>query len=94
YGGQVPYIPPPAFERNWKELSAGSIKKLLKKSYKLHKKAMRDYRTALSQINDGSCREIFIRHKARFENMLFELKSLKTLLSFRKENWRRQEQET
>jgi bacterioferritin (cytochrome b1) len=90
YGGEpIPF----SSSSTSQNLSAGSLKKLLKKSYKAHKRALEDYRNALSQINDGSCREIFIRHKARLENMIFELKALKTLMSFRKGQKQHQGQE-
>lgn len=85
YGGKQPFFPPNAYDRRSHKLSGANTFKVLKKLYKLHKHSFEKYRNALSQINDGNCREVIIRHKAYVENCLFELKSLKTLLKYSKE---------
>ncbi|MGB7786618.1 MAG: hypothetical protein WBL27_10995 [Salinimicrobium sp.] len=85
YGGKKPFFPPHAYDRRWSKLGSADTSKTIKKFYKLHNKSLEKYKAALSQINDGNCREVLIRHKAFVENTLFELKSLKTLLKYSKE---------
>lgn len=83
YGGKKPFFPPNAYDRRWRKLAEASAQKITKKAYKLHKSSKEKYQAALSQVNDGSCREILIRHKAYIENASFELKALKNLLNYR-----------
>ena len=37
------------------------------------------YNKALGKVNDGSCREILIRHRSYLETTIFELRELKKL---------------
>ncbi len=85
YGGNKPYFPPNAYDRRWIKMATTGKNKILKRFYKLHKASLEKYQTALSQVNDGNCREILIRHKAYIENCLFELKALRTVLKYSKQ---------
>ena len=80
YGGKVPYIPPAAYERPWPKISDGKKLRTIKACLKLHKESHKKYCEALSRINDGSCREILLRHKAAIEKTIFELKGIKKLI--------------
>ena len=84
FGGKQPYVPPKNFVQ-WPTASEENQQKYLKKALKIHNQSLENYKLALSQVNDGSCREILIRHKAFIEKSIFELKALKTLLKFRHE---------
>ena len=83
YGGKKPFFPPNAYDRRWNKLAGANTLRIIKKIFKLHKQSLGKYQVALGQINDGSCREILIRHKAYVENSLYEFKALKTLLKYR-----------
>lgn len=85
YGGKKPFIPPHAYDRRWTKLASADSLKIIKNFYKLHKQSFEKYKDALSQVNDGNCREILIRHKAYMENSMFELKALKKLLKYSKD---------
>lgn len=85
YGGQKPFFPPNAYDRRWTRLAGADHFRLIKKFLKLNKQSREKYRMALSQVNDGNCREVIIRHKSYIENSLFELKSLKKLLKYSRE---------
>jgi bacterioferritin (cytochrome b1) len=50
---------------------------LLKKSIKKDKKILKDYKQAMSVINEGSTREILLRHMSIIEKSILELKTLK-----------------
>ena len=80
YGGKVPYIPPAAYERPWPEISEGKKLRAVQICLKLHKKSHRKYCDALSKINDGSRREILLRHKASIEKFMSDLKGIKKLI--------------
>lgn len=80
YGGKVPYIPPAAYQRPWPDISEEKKLRAVKRCLKLHKQSYRKYREALSKVNEGSCREILIRHKSYIEKCIFELKSIKKLI--------------
>lgn len=84
FGGKKPYVPPKNFVQ-WPSNSEESERKYLKKALKIHKQSLANYKQALAQVNDGSCREIIIRHKAFIEKTIFELKALTTLIKFRNE---------
>lgn len=79
-GEKNPYVPNSTFENKWTEISDKNKLKNVRKSLKLYKLSLRKYKLALSNINDGSCREILIRHKAHFSNTISELRSLKQLI--------------
>ncbi|MGB7843435.1 MAG: hypothetical protein WBL21_11625 [Salinimicrobium sp.] len=85
YGGKKPFFPPNAYDRRWNKLAGADSLKVIKSFYKLHKESFEKYNYALSQINDGNCREVLIRHKAYIENCIFELKALKKLLKYSKD---------
>lgn len=85
YGGKRPYFTFNSYESRWKELTDENKMRFLKKAVKLNKSSLIKYKDALGQINDGSCREILLRHKAFIENSIFELKSLKKLLKYNME---------
>lgn len=80
YGGKLPYIPAAAYERPWPDITDGKKLRALKTCLKLHKKSHKKYCEALAKINDGSCREILLRHKAFIEKSIFELKGIKKLI--------------
>ena len=82
YGGKKPYLPSNAYEERKPIISEENKLHYLKKSVRRNKASLQKYREALSQINDGSCREILLRHKAYVENSVFELKALKKLLKY------------
>ena len=82
YGGKKPYFPSDAYEGRWTEISEENKLRYLKKAVELNKVSLQKYQDALGQINDGSCREILLRHKAFIENSVFELKALKKLLKY------------
>ncbi|GHA28022.1 hypothetical protein GCM10007103_06900 [Salinimicrobium marinum] len=50
---------------------------LLKKAIKKDKKILKDYNHAMSVINEGSTREILLRHMSIIEKSILELKTLK-----------------
>lgn len=76
-GEKNPYLPNTSFENRWSEISEENKLKNVRKCLKLYKLSLRKYKSALSNINEGSCREILIRHKAHFAVIITELKSLK-----------------
>lgn len=76
-GEKNPHMPNTSFENRWPEISEENKLKNIKKCLKLYKLSLRKYKIALSNINDGCCREILIRHKAHFAEAIVELKSLK-----------------
>ena len=82
FGGKKPYVPPKNFVQ-WPSVSEENQQRYLKKAIKIHQQSLENYKMALSQVNDGSCREILIRHKAFIEKCVFELKALKALIKFR-----------
>lgn len=82
YGGKKPYSPSNAYEERWPDSLKENQLHYLKKAVRRNKASLQKYREALGQINDGSCREILLRHKAFIENSVFELKALKKLLKY------------
>lgn len=82
YTGKEPHIPSQPYERNRKEIGAGNVLQIVKKSIKLSKKNLENYSEALCSICEGSCREILLRHRAFIENSIFELKSIQKLIKF------------
>jgi hypothetical protein len=86
YGGKKPFSPSGAFENRRVDLPKKSKRQLLKKALKCNKLSLLKYREALCHVNDGSCREILLRHKAFVENSVFELKALKRLMKSPLEN--------
>lgn len=79
FGGKEAYVPSRNFVQ-WPSSSEENRRKYLKKALKLHKQSLENYKAALSQVNDGSCREILIRHKAFMEKCVFEIKALQALV--------------
>ncbi|MEG9328542.1 hypothetical protein SAMN04488034_104118 [Salinimicrobium catena] len=84
-GGKNPYVPTSTFEKRWSDISEENKLKNVRKSLKLYKQSTRNYKRALSYINDGCCREILIRHKAHFARTVPELKALKNLIKEKQE---------
>ena len=84
YFGGTPSLQGDAYERrkNTHTLVGANEAKNLKKCIRVHRQSLLRYREALACINDGSCREMLIRHKAFVENCVFELKSPKKLLRY------------
>lgn len=83
YGGKRPFIPSLYFDRNREANCEEDKINCIRKALKLKKASLQKYQEALCRINDGSCREILLRHKAYLENSIFELKALKSLLENR-----------
>lgn len=79
-GDKNPYIPSSSFARKWNDITEENKLKNVRKVLKLYKFSMRKYKKALSNINDGGCREILIRHKAHFATVIPELKTLRKLI--------------
>ena len=73
YGPFSPFRRIPAISKNENLLS------LLKKSLKNEKAMLRDYKKAIADINEGSSREILIRHTSIIENNILDLKKLKSI---------------
>lgn len=84
-GGKNPYVPTSTFEKRWMDISEENKLKNVRQSLKLYKFSLKKYKKALSHINDGSCREILIRHKAYFAGTVYELKELKSLIKEKQE---------
>ena len=72
YGPFSPFRRSPAISRNENLLS------LIKKSLKNEKGMLKDYKRAIGDINQGSTREILIRHISVIENNIFHLKRLRS----------------
>lgn len=83
HGGKLPYMSPSAYDRQSSLELTGKFK-YINSAMEFHKQSVQKYQAALGEINDGSCREILLRHKAFIENCIFELKSLKTLLKYKR----------
>ena len=79
-GEKKPYIPTSTYESRWSEISHENKLKNVRKNLKLYKQSLSKYKRALSNINDGNCREILIRHKAIIAGHITELRSLKKLI--------------
>ncbi|MFD2518033.1 hypothetical protein [Salinimicrobium flavum] len=75
-----PAVSPASYENRWSEKAPEDKLKIVRKSIKLYKISLAKYKKALSQINEGGCREILIRHKAHIANTISEMKALKMLL--------------
>ncbi|NJW53738.1 hypothetical protein [Salinimicrobium oceani] len=88
YSGKEPHTPLQAYDRSRKGEKSGEPEHFIKKSIKRTKKNLESYQEALCKICEGSCREILLRHKAYIENSLFELKSIKTLMKFQRQDHR------
>ena len=86
YGGKKPYFSSDAYEGRWTEISEENKLRNVRKIVELNKVSLQKYQEALGQVNDGSCREILLRHKAFIENSVFELKALKKLIKFNRQS--------
>lgn len=84
-GEKNPYIPSSSFAKKWNDISEENKLRNVRKALRLYKHSMKKYKKALSQINDGSCREILIRHKAHLAFAIPELKELKQLIKHKQE---------
>lgn len=82
YGGKRPFFPSSFSQRNRENNCEEDKMRCIKKALKINKASLQKYQESLCRINDGSCREILLRHKAYIENCIFELKSLKSLLKY------------
>lgn len=79
-GDKNPYIPTASFAKKWNEITEENKLKNVRRALKLYKFSMKKYKKALGNINDGSSREILIRHKAHFASIIPELKTLRKLI--------------
>lgn len=84
-GGKNPYIPSSSFAKRWNDISEENKLRSVRKALRLYKQSMKKYKKALSQVNDGCCREILIRHKAHLAYAIPELKALKLLIKQKQE---------
>lgn len=62
------------------DTSEASAYKLIKMCVKLNKKSIKDYQQAISEVNEGSSREILFRHRAKIQEGLIELKTLRSIM--------------
>lgn len=74
YSSYGPFSP---IRRSIKISSEEDLLSLLKRSIKNDKKILKEYKKAISEINEGSTREILIRHISIIEKGLLELQTLK-----------------
>lgn len=86
YGGEKPYNPPMGYDRKWTEDDVEGKFEKTSKCVRLNKESLEKYQEALSEISDGSLREILIRHKAFVKNCIVEFEALKSLLKYDKGN--------
>ncbi len=61
-------------------VTGASACKLIKKCIKLNRNSIKDYQKAISEVNEGSSREILFRHRSKITEGLEELKTLQSLL--------------
>ncbi len=84
-GGKNPYIPSSSFAKKWNDITEENKLKNVRKALKLYKLSMKKYKKALSNINDGNCREVLIRHKAHLATVIPELRTLRKLIKEKQE---------
>ena len=82
YGGRKPFYNSAYYERTRENKKEEDAESCIKQAIKINKDSLQKYQEALCKINDGSCRELLIRHKAYIENCISELKAVKTLLRY------------
>lgn len=66
--------------RNRFQHQGGNSFRYLKHCIRINKDTLKEYRKALSLINNGDSREILLRHKSIMEIIIMELKNLKPRL--------------
>lgn len=84
--GKKPFLSESAYEYKWPEISKHNQAKNIRKNLKIAKDSLIKYKRALSKINEGSCREVLIRHKAIIAGQVTEINALKKLIREKDQN--------